>query len=731
MNNRFFFITTYDDSSASMIAAILNEHQEIHCSHTITDPFLQVIDLEKINTRAKNVDQLIQTLSNPQRKFNGNIHQFSAFELQHKILVEKTSTPVFRAHIALSPKLRINLLIKSWLKGCDDIEKKVSHIRQTISELMKQNHHLFQLYIFHYFHGHILNSARQEGLDINDANNQLFILALAKTVAYDTADLPLANKTFCFEQLVENKNYFWNFLNHLTGNKINLDEEFELKRNEKSAIINNEIASVKNTPWQYWQEELLKKYLSIRLQTIHYPHIDKPLSDFYSELGYELTGRTSFHPLCSKLISIQLNSNRPSQLANYFDNLEETADHPEEIEVLVNIDINDKALEKLLMQEQQERKFTLKYITSPKPNSFCDLWQPINKLWEISDPNSYFMLNISDEMLFTTKGWDTILKKYVGFFPDHIFRLRASRNKFRNYFDRWECSFGQDSIPITTRKWIAIGGDWNPCFGPDSFQQLIAFYLAKEGAFSSTNYLREFPILDIKFYGDVPSVGMQPGKVWKHTSDHLRAMQVCQSYKMQLEARRRAILLKAHILASASQLTNFAVKDCPAKKQIHLINLDKNKISHKLTYKLNWLSIFAVNQWRKLRFNAYFGGGKEYNKPLIISFAGYLKAKHYPFKILYEKLVIFYKLPKKMLKLISLKLYKHILKSCIDRISSKQTDLRSLKHSYDELKNSYQIVCLENQKLQNEISELKANSNIVLNHERKETYHGIFNQAKH
>ena len=97
---------------------------------------------------------------------------------------------------------------------------------------------------------------------------------------------------------------------------------------------------------------------------------------------------------------------------------------------------------------------------------------------------------------------------------------------------------------------MTIGGDWNPCFGPDSFQQLISFYLTKEGIFSNEQYLRDIPITDIQFCGDVPLLGISPEKQWKHHRDHIKAMLICQSYKMQLEARRRAVMLKAHISAN-------------------------------------------------------------------------------------------------------------------------------------------------------------------------------------
>jgi hypothetical protein len=328
-----------------------------------------------------------------------------------------------------------------------------------------------------------------------------------------------------------------------------------------------------------------------------------------------------------KLLSIQLNSNRPAQLAAYFDNLEETTDNPSQIEVLVNIDAGDEAMKSLLLNEIPKRKFTLKFIETPKPASFCDLWKPLNKLLTITDPQAYFLLNISDEMFFITKGWDSQLKKYVGYFPDHLFRLRASRNKIRHYFDRWECSFVQDCIPFTTKKWVDIGGDWNPCFGPDSFQQLVAFYLTKEGLFSNEHYLREIPVMDIQFSGDFPSIGMAPEKMWRRHQEHIIAMEIFQSHKMQVEARRRAILIKANIIAHKYQLKNYKIQDIASKKEIILINQATGVIVKKFSYHLSWLSITLTNQWRKLFFANYFGSW-ENSKSIFRTFPQYLYLRY-------------------------------------------------------------------------------------------------------
>lgn len=632
---QFFFVTTYDKISAEILASLINLHPDIHCNTEM--PCSLIPEGEELN-----IDTFIETNTSKDKKFSGNVHNLTAFELQYKTITEKTAHPYRKANIVISPMARARFLIYSWLHSGKSIEEIYSDLMYKI--LYSKPFTSISRHRFSYFYNHILKSLltslsqmleackknpeaakKMPYIDVNSLHNQLFIIALTTILAFDSADLPIPSKTFRLEDLLTNANSFINFLNHLTNNKIQITDDFVRAYHLKLvdiARVFNDIESL--PPWFEWQAQLFNAYLNAKLETIHFPHINKTVQELYQNAGYPAD--TSQKRIYSKLISIQLNSNRGAQLSAYFDNIEETADNPRDIEVIVNIDLGDKVMKALLDKEILTRKFTLKYIQTPAPKSFFDMWKPLNNILAVTDPNAYFLLNISDEMFFATKGWDTILKKYVGYFPDHYFRLRASRNKFRNYFDRWECNFIQDSIPITTKKWVDAGGNWNPCFGPDSFQQLVAFYLMKESQFTNENLLRDIPIVDIEFFGDVPAVGVSPDKHWKMQRESIRAMQKCQSYKMQLEAKRRAMIIKANIIAKSKNLLGCTINQNTWRKRIEIIN-DK-KIIYKMSYKLSRISIFLTNQYRKLYFYNYFGTGFLAKPKLRNSFFAYLLNKH-------------------------------------------------------------------------------------------------------
>src|SRR5579863_4880613 len=160
-------------------------------------------------------------------------------------------------------------------------------------------------------------------------------------------------------------------------------------------------------------------------------------------------------------ISIQLNSNRPEQIALFFENIEATADKPEDIEVLLHIDAGDQRMEELVAYEKERRRFTLRVLQTDLVKSYATLWKPLNPLFQMTHPDAYFVTNLFDEIRFETKGWDSNIRKYEGYYPDHIFRLRCSKYRFRNYTDFWECGYAPDSLAFYTRRWLELSGDWN------------------------------------------------------------------------------------------------------------------------------------------------------------------------------------------------------------------------------------------------------------------------------
>jgi hypothetical protein len=312
-----------------------------------------------------------------------------------------------------------------------------------------------------------------------------------------------------------------------------------------------------------------------------------------------------------KILSIHLQSNRPENFVRFLDNLEASVDDLSSFEVIVKIDDNAKEMNLCLEREVAHRAFTIKYIATPLTGGFFGLWSSMNDILLLADPEVYFFVNFNDEMTFQTKSWDSILKKYVGMFPDHVFRLRTSQFRFRNYIDNWECAFAPETSAITTRKWIELGGNWNPCLGPDSFQQCVSYYFNYHERFHRDRYVRDLPINDILIGGEGAGIGLKGEKLERWSRGALKSWYLLMSYKIQLDASRRARTLYAYVYAKNHDIQNFLLVDDTRKKTIRLKSADEKLVHKSFSYKLNRMGILWKNGLRFFSYYYYSGGGNE------------------------------------------------------------------------------------------------------------------------
>lgn len=311
------------------------------------------------------------------------------------------------------------------------------------------------------------------------------------------------------------------------------------------------------------------------------------------------------------LLSIHLQSNRPDNFTSYMENLVASADDPSRIEVVVKIDDTDAPMNVLLPQlvEKYRDVITLKYISTPLVGGFFELWRSMNDMLKICHPHAYFLWNMNDEMAVLNKGWDTALAKYVGMFPDHLFRLRTSVFRSRNYYDYWECGFAPETSAITTKRWLDICGDWNPCLGPDSFNQCVAYYLGYHDRFYKLRVDRDIPVHDFIFAGEGAFIGMSGEVLYRRARGACKAWYRLMSHEIQQEASRRAQRLMATIWAQR-EFSHFKIEDNTARGRFEVYDLeDKRKKPDLFPYKLSKLRIKLTNLHRASAYYYYAGGG--------------------------------------------------------------------------------------------------------------------------
>lgn len=311
-----------------------------------------------------------------------------------------------------------------------------------------------------------------------------------------------------------------------------------------------------------------------------------------------------------KLLSIHLQSNRPDNFSSFIANLVASLDDPTRVEVVVKIDDVDAPMNALLPQLiAQYPELTIKYISTPLVGGFFELWRSMNDMLGVCDPYAYFLWNMNDEMAVLNHGWDSMLEKYVGLFPDHIFRLRTSVFRYRNYYDFWESGFAPETSAITTKRWIDICGNWNPCLGPDSFNQCVSYYFGWHDRFNKNRVLRDVPVHDLIFAGEGAFIGMEGEALYRRARGACKAWFRLMSHKHQNDASRRAQRLNAHIWAYG-QLGQelFSVEDDLRAGEI-LVRDAQRKVVRRLPFQLSRARVTLTNLYRMTAYYYYGGGG--------------------------------------------------------------------------------------------------------------------------
>ncbi len=350
------------------------------------------------------------------------------------------------------------------------------------------------------------------------------------------------------------------------------------------------------------------------------------------------------------LCSIHLNSNRPKAIRDFIKNIEDTSSKPSDIEVIINIDTADSACKKVIEGLQSKTKVNLKYIQTDIIKCYKDLWKPLNEILKLTNSKAYFVTNFSDEFRFETVGWDNILRKYINYYDDDIFRIRLSKYRYYNYRDYWECIFAPDSLAFYTKRWMDIVGQWCPCLGPDSWHQSVSYYLITAKKFNHTQYNRDIIDPFIKFSGEGASLGLKGDALKKRIRDNISLWFDTVSHEMQEKASYAAAKLQANIilhnLKDKQKISNgFSSTSKPLifnNKDFNKISYENNKqkkriefyyqneLIYKIDYKLNKLKLFFLNNIRKLDY-FYYAGGEDSNlivKRIIKNFVKYLRLRY-------------------------------------------------------------------------------------------------------
>ena len=137
---------------------------------------------------------------------------------------------------------------------------------------------------------------------------------------------------------------------------------------------------------------------------------------------------------------------RAAKAKGYIQSIQDTATHPERVEVLLKVDDDDPQLE--AYRQIKNHPWTLKRVhIEIGPSLFGDIGSMWNAVAKLAEGNIFFAGN--DDLMHITPGWDVVIDREVAKYPDEIYCLWF--NDGINGADH--CAF-----PFVSRKWYETIG---------------------------------------------------------------------------------------------------------------------------------------------------------------------------------------------------------------------------------------------------------------------------------
>lgn len=303
----------------------------------------------------------------------------------------------------------------------------------------------------------------------------------------------------------------------------------------------------------------------------------------------------------AKFISIITASIYQEKLHSLFDNLESTADDMDSFEVLVKVDDDHEEMIDYMETEKQRRPFSIRYIVTPKLDGYWSIYLALNDLLKIALEETYFVWVPNDEIRFATKGWDSIVRKYRGLFPDDVFYLRVSGNRHRKC-SLVDCCPCGEHLGFFTKNWMHLTEGFGQG-AADTGMELVHYYLKNK-----CGQTRSVPIDDIEFVNLEKTVSAGYGLSKKQWEQKLRRIYAFYAKLLSIGSQeniyRLAQRLNAYIWAREKGLLNFQIRDDKSAKKILIKYNSQSNLSNSFPYKLsvtNWLNsiIDSINRDQK------------------------------------------------------------------------------------------------------------------------------------
>ena len=184
----------------------------------------------------------------------------------------------------------------------------------------------------------------------------------------------------------------------------------------------------------------------------------------------------------SFIFTCRLEDGREGLLSRYFESLIEHCDNPRNIEVIIKFDDDQDISEAKKVIDHFADRITIKHVVTPRGQGYKHLCYFYTELLFLVDTNSQLISVHSIDLVFTKKGFDTILLEAAKKSDDGIFVLHAISNLSFIYDIKSVNDAIQrpDNFPLWSRRWIEIQGHFGYNSSTDGWSQLTEFFLFTE-----------------------------------------------------------------------------------------------------------------------------------------------------------------------------------------------------------------------------------------------------------
>lgn len=173
-----------------------------------------------------------------------------------------------------------------------------------------------------------------------------------------------------------------------------------------------------------------------------------------------------------------------------------------------------------------------------------------------------------------------------------------------------------------------LGGGWNPCLGPDTFQRCVAYWFGWHQRFDKHRPLREVQLHDIVIGGERAYAGLEGERLRRRVRGATAAWFRLMSHTIQEEASRRVRRIEAQILVESDFARALDLREDRKRRRMDLVDRETERVVRMLEYRLNRFTFALRNAWRHLGFGHYGGGGPAVPLHFPRRFAEYLVARH-------------------------------------------------------------------------------------------------------